>query len=616
MKIDLRRIDWPVTIFLITVPILALILSPIYYFFGESWAAITLFSLIFAGLTNLSITAGYHRLFAHKSYEAHPIARAFFLLVGASAWQASALKWSSDHRRHHTYEDTDNDPYSINKGFWYAHMGWLFLKDSTDRNPKLPDLEKDWMIRFQHKYYIPLAILMGFGLPTVVGAFLGSAWGGFIIGGCLRIALTQQSTFFVNSLCHTFGRQTYSKDLTAKDSIWVAFLTHGEGYHNFHHQFQIDYRNGIRWYHWDPTKWTIRMLALMGLAKKLRKISEREILKAQLQMESLKLKSKGLSEETLHKLQEKILSAQAAWAHLKKEYQQLKISMDTSSREKMQQLKTEMAQHKQELRLAMQEWKNYLRTPLRAPITHTLTATLLAFLMVAGIPQRTHAADGSTGSGRFDFREKAKSKEGSRWTLSEWLEQKERNKMMDLWLAMYAPSPYEFYISGNYWTYESEDSAVVNSYGKHSTIAGRLGAYATIVGVELEYNNNNEEKYNDQSGALGIRIAGNAVQGTHLILQAGLRTRYDSSSGSTERLNQTFAGADLDLYITRYFGLHGNYRHFFPATQGATTDIKASRSEAGLFIDFAAVRLFGNLTTENTATRERRGVSSGLTFYF
>lgn len=358
-----QRVDWPVTLFLLITPLLAMILVPIYFVVEDVRWPLVVFTLVFAAATNLSITAGYHRLFSHRSYEAHPLVRALYLLIGASAWQGSALKWSADHRRHHGKVDTEHDPYSINKGFWYAHMGWLFLKDSTDPNPKAADLEKDWMVRIQHKYYIPIAIFMGFGVPAWIGYFMGCPFGGLMIAGALRISLTQQSTFFVNSLCHTLGRKTYSEDISARDSFIVAILTHGEGYHNFHHHFQSDYRNGIRWYQWDPTKWTIRTLAFLGLAKKLRRISHQEILKARLQMEALKIQSKGYSEELTQQLREKIISAQASMKKLREDYRAMKSEVSTASREKLDHMKLEMEIRRIEFQYAMKQWQAYLKGP-------------------------------------------------------------------------------------------------------------------------------------------------------------------------------------------------------------------------------------------------------------
>ncbi|NUN06313.1 MAG: fatty acid desaturase [Bdellovibrio sp.] len=364
-----KRIEWPVALFLILNPLGTLILAPIYfYYYGFQWD-ILLFALVFAAATNLSITAGYHRLFSHKSYDAHPIAKALFLLIGASGFQGSALKWSSDHRRHHTHIDGDKDPYNINEGFWYAHMGWLFYKDSVDQKIQAPDLQKDWMVQFQHDYYVPLAILTGFALPTLIGWMMGSALGGFVIAGGLRIALTQQSTFFVNSLCHTLGKQTYSKEISARDSWFVAILTHGEGYHNFHHKFQIDYRNGIKWYHWDPTKWVIRSLNLVGLAHKLRQIPQVEILKARLQAEAAELAKRGFAEEQLLVLKEKILEAQNRMKKLHDDYEQFKIDAAKKRADlkvaydlKLVELRRDLEIAQLEFQMGMKQWKLCLRS--------------------------------------------------------------------------------------------------------------------------------------------------------------------------------------------------------------------------------------------------------------
>ena len=358
----LQNIYWPTTIFLITTTLVALIGVPAYFFIeGIPPYQILIFGFLFAAATNLSITICYHRLLAHKSYEAHPIVKFIFLMIGAAAWQGSALKWSSDHRIHHANVDSDDDPYSISKGFWYAHMGWLFLKDSVDKPIHAPDLQRDRMVFLQDKYYLPLAIFMSFGVPTFFGLLYGAPFAGFLFAGVLRTVASQHSTFFVNSLAHTHGKQSYCDHVSARDSILVAFLTHGEGYHSFHHRFQVDYRNGIRWYHWDPTKWAIWMMSLTGLAKKLRRISEQEILKTRLKIEEFKLKSKGFSEETVASIQTKILSAQETVKYLRNEMQQLKEDMSLASQVQYQQLKEDLQQAKQDFRYARRQWRTLLR---------------------------------------------------------------------------------------------------------------------------------------------------------------------------------------------------------------------------------------------------------------
>lgn len=354
-----KKIDWVIATFLVTVAFISVTVVPFYLYFYGLPTGLIIFTVLSIFFTNLSITAGYHRYFSHRSYNAHPLVEWLFLLFGASAFQASVLKWGSDHRRHHIKVDTDDDPYSINKGFWFAHMEWLFYEHHEPI--KAPDLEKNPRVMFQHKYYVPLAILTGFGLPTLVGYFLGSAMGGFLVGGFFRIAFTQQVTFLVNSLCHTLGRQTYSDQVSARDSWFVAFLTNGEGYHNFHHTFQSDYRNGIKWYQWDPTKWTIQSLRIFSLTSDLKEVASTEILKAKMHMEELYMRRHGFSVEKLEQLKKQVHQAQLQVKQLRTEYQNLKREFSKNSHAKIKQLKHELKIAKIELRHAMKLWGSYAK---------------------------------------------------------------------------------------------------------------------------------------------------------------------------------------------------------------------------------------------------------------
>lgn len=354
MSTKVKKICWSVTLFLILNPVISVLLLVLYLVFANHYTLaqvgwISLFGIVFAFLTNLSITMGYHRLFSHKSFEAHPILEGLLLFISAGAFQGSALKWASDHRIHHRFEDTDKDPYSIKKGFFYAHMGWMMLHDSVSLPIHAPDLEKNKLVKHQHDYYIYWAIGVGYVLPMIVGAMLGNAFLGLVIAGGLRIFLTQQSTFFVNSLSHTLGKTPYSTEKTAKDSILVAFLTHGEGYHNFHHKFQFDYRNGIKWYHWDPTKWSIQMASLIGLAKKLKTVQFSEILRAKLEVESEKFQNSIFYKEKLEPLAQKIVEAQIRIDHLRAEYK-------NSQQQKLDQVKAEMELLKAELDSMKRKW--------------------------------------------------------------------------------------------------------------------------------------------------------------------------------------------------------------------------------------------------------------------
>ncbi|MEK6628822.1 MAG: acyl-CoA desaturase [Bdellovibrionota bacterium] len=355
LKDKLKSICWSVTLFLILNPIISILVLVLYLVFSENYnlnqiIGISVFGLIFAVATNLSITMGYHRLYAHKSYEAHPVLEWILLFISSGAFQGSALKWASDHRIHHKYEDTDKDPYSIKKGFWYAHIGWMMLHKAVSLPIQAPDLEKNKLVKFQNDYYLACAITVGYVFPFLVGWLMHNALLGIVLAGGIRIFLTQQSTFFVNSLCHTLGKTPYAVEQTAKDSLIVSFLTHGEGYHNFHHKFQIDYRNGIRWYHWDPTKWSIQLAALAGLAKKLKTVQFSEILKARLEVESLKFKNSDFYKEKMEPLSLKLIESQARIEKLKKEYS---VAKD----QKVIELNAEIELMKIEVQSLMKSWR-------------------------------------------------------------------------------------------------------------------------------------------------------------------------------------------------------------------------------------------------------------------
>lgn len=354
------KLNWKAILFLGLTPILTILLLT-YYFFTQhtSWGIWVLF-VIFFSLNNLSITIGYHRYFSHRSFEAHPVLKFILLFISTGAFQGTVLQWATDHRRHHLKIDSNEDPYNINRGFWYAHMGWMFFDDTEEyKNKFAPDLTRDKWLVFQHHYYPYLSTFIGFGVPTLVGMmFSYSAFESFLILGLLRVVLTQHSTFFINSLCHFVGNRPYSDEITARDSVIMAFLTFGEGYHNYHHKFQIDYRNGVRWYQWDPSKWTIQFCKLIGLADKLKTIPSTEIFKAKMQRDEKSLLEAGAQHESILALKQKIETAQIRLKQVKMEYRQeyknLKRNMNLKHEAQMKKLKAD-------LKLAKLEWKNASR---------------------------------------------------------------------------------------------------------------------------------------------------------------------------------------------------------------------------------------------------------------
>jgi stearoyl-CoA desaturase (delta-9 desaturase) len=276
-----HRINWTTSAFLIGTFFLTLTAVPLYlWYFGIDWFHFAVFAVLLVA-TGFSITLGYHRLFAHKTFRAKLPVRLFTLIFGAAAFENSALLWASDHRRHHKHVDHDDDPYNISKGFFHAHIGWLLFK-LWPQPPfdNVADLKKDPLVMWQRRHIHSLAVLVSFILPTLLG-LLWDGWigalGGFLIGGVAKVVVLQHGTFLINSACHTIGRQPYSTKCSARDSFLMALLTFGEGYHNYHHEFQHDYRNGVKRWQWDPTKWLIWTLSKLRLTADLRRVSSETI---------------------------------------------------------------------------------------------------------------------------------------------------------------------------------------------------------------------------------------------------------------------------------------------------------------------------------------------------
>jgi len=232
-------------------------------------------------LCTLSISGGYHRLFAHPTYRTIPLVRAFYLVFGAASVQNSALKWAADHRIHHAKTDQDEDPYNIRRGFWWAHMGWIFRRDAGPAPVhRVKDLVADPLVRWQDRRYVPIALLFGAAVPAAIGFVWGDPIGALLVAGFLRLVLQWHATGSVNSVAHRFGTRPYCTKSSARDNAWMSLLTFGESYHNFHHRFQGDYRNGVRWWHFDPTKWFVCCLSRIGLAHDLRRTSPEAIERA------------------------------------------------------------------------------------------------------------------------------------------------------------------------------------------------------------------------------------------------------------------------------------------------------------------------------------------------
>ncbi|KAH8667325.1 hypothetical protein BGZ60DRAFT_431572 [Tricladium varicosporioides] len=286
-----KQIEWINVLFVIGIPLGGIIAA----YSTPLLPKTAVWGFIYYFLTGLGITAGYHRLWSHSSFSARLPLQIFLAAVGGGAVQGSIRWWSRNHRAHHRYTDTLKDPYSVQKGILYSHMGWMVLK----QNPKkigrvdISDLNDDPLVIWQHKNYVPVAMFMAFIFPMLVSGFGWGDWaGGLIYAGILRLFVVQQATFCVNSLAHWLGDQPFDDRNSPRDHVITALVTLGEGYHNFHHEFPSDYRNAIEWHQYDPTKWCIAMWKFIGLATNLQRFPRNEIEKGRVQQLQKKIDEK------------------------------------------------------------------------------------------------------------------------------------------------------------------------------------------------------------------------------------------------------------------------------------------------------------------------------------
>jgi stearoyl-CoA desaturase (delta-9 desaturase) len=283
-----RHINWVNVTLIVGLPIAGIIAS----FYTPLKLYTALWAVLYYVWTGLGITAGYHRLWAHRSYSATLPLKLFLAAVGGGAVEGSIRWWSRGHRAHHRFTDTTKDPYSVRKGLLYSHIGWMVLHQNPKHRGRadISDLNEDPVVVWQHRHYLLILIVFGLLFPAAVAGLGWNDWvGGLVYAGILRIFFVQQATFCVNSLAHWLGDQPFDDKNSPRDHYITAFVTLGEGYHNFHHEFPSDYRNAIAWYQYDPTKWSIWIWKKLGLAYDLKTFPTNEIEKGRYQQELKKL---------------------------------------------------------------------------------------------------------------------------------------------------------------------------------------------------------------------------------------------------------------------------------------------------------------------------------------
>lgn len=361
--LNLKNINWGPILFLITYHAILLVLLPIYLYSQAPSFSIAITSFILFILTGLSITGGYHRYYSHRTYRTNSAVEAVLLFFGSLAAQSSALRWSYEHRIHHAHVDTDEDPYSIKKGFWFAHCLWLMLPPRAIEQKVVADLLKNKLVMFQHRFNKALIIGTNILVTLFFGWMLNDYLGAFLFICLLRMFTLHHCTWFINSLAHTWGEKPFCQETSAVDNYFLSMLTFGEGYHNYHHTFANDYRNGVRWFHFDPTKWLIWSLSKFGLAHSLKKtdpvtIEKRMILESKdLMLDQIKKICHDRADELekmVLEMSESIVAKIAQFNALKERYTQAK--KDAPSRDLLQELRQELRAYKKTLRNDWREW--------------------------------------------------------------------------------------------------------------------------------------------------------------------------------------------------------------------------------------------------------------------
>ncbi len=226
----------------------------------------------------LGATIGFHRLFSHRAFKAHPTLSLVLAAVGSMAAQGPVVFWVAEHRRHHAYSDQPGDPHSPNlrgdglagllHGLWHAHLGWMFSAEQSDWAHFAKDIARDRRLFRIHQTYFTW-VFLGLAIPAVLGGILTQTWigvaHGFLWGGLVRMFLLNHASWCVGSICHRFGSRPFETRDHSANNYTVALFTFGEGLQNNHHAFQNSAAHGLAWWQPDLSMVVIRLLAALGL---------------------------------------------------------------------------------------------------------------------------------------------------------------------------------------------------------------------------------------------------------------------------------------------------------------------------------------------------------------
>jgi len=238
-------------------------------FSGVSWESVVC-GIVLLVVRQWAVTAGYHRYFSHRAFKTSRAFQFVLAFLAQTSSQKGVLWWASHHRVHHKESDKPGDPHSpLQRGYWYAHVGWFFDGTEDTRFEKIPDLARYPELRWLNRYWIVPPLLLGLAVFLLLG------WSGLFIGFFASTVLLWHNTFLVNSLTHVWGRKRFPSGDESRNSLIIAITTLGEGWHNNHHYYQSSARNGFYWWEIDPTYYALVLLSRLGIVWDLRPVPER-----------------------------------------------------------------------------------------------------------------------------------------------------------------------------------------------------------------------------------------------------------------------------------------------------------------------------------------------------
>jgi stearoyl-CoA desaturase (delta-9 desaturase) len=248
------------TAWVAAIPFFLVHLVPFLAFFVTiTWQDWVLCAVLYVGRM-FFITAGYHRYFAHRSYKMGRVPQFLTALGATTAAQKGPLWWAGHHRIHHRFTDTDRDIHSPRDGFWWSHVGWILSNRYKDTDESaIRDFAAYPELRLLDRFHWVGPWILGLVCLLIGG------WGGLIVGFFLSTVLLWHGTFIVNSLAHVFGRRRFATPDTSRNSLFIALVTGGEGWHNNHHYLPASARQGLMWWEIDTTWYVLRALAALHI---------------------------------------------------------------------------------------------------------------------------------------------------------------------------------------------------------------------------------------------------------------------------------------------------------------------------------------------------------------